>query len=362
LVKKALGKVTTDFPTQREVNVRKLAFVIFLLLVCNRPVQAQTSYYQGKTVTIVVGTLAGDLYDLYARAIALHIGKYIPGNPNVIVQNMPGAGHMIAANYVYNIAKPDGLTFAAINAGLYFEQLIRRAEVKFDWTKYTWIGNATKSPQVLYMRVDSPYKTIEDVRSAKESPKCGTTGTSNMGYFVPKLLEETIGAKFNVISGYQGGNEIDLAVERGEIQCRSLSSEAYFSREPFHTWRKNNFARVLAQGGKKRDERIPDAPTIYELMDKYNAPESGRRLSTALLASGDFHRPYLAPPNMRPEHVKVLREAFTKTMKDPGFLAEAKNKKLDIDPSSGEEVEALAREVMSQPPEVIERLKKLMGK
>ncbi len=342
--------------------MRKQTLVIFLLLVCNQPVQAQTPYYQGKTVTIVVGTMAGDLYDLYARAIALYMGKYIPGNPNVIVQNMPGAGHMIAANYVYNVAKPDGLTIAAINASLYFEQLIGRNEVKFDWTKYTWIGNATKSPQVLYMRVDSPYKTIEDVRSAKEVPKCGTTGTSNMGYFVPKLLEETVGAKFNVISGYQGGNEIDLAVERGEIQCRSLSSEAYFSREPFHTWRKNNFARVLAQGGKKRDERVPDAPTIHELMDKYKAPESGRRLATALLASGDFHRPYLGPPSMRPEHVNALREAFMKTVKDPAFLAETKNKKLDIDPSSGEEVEALAKEVMSQPPEVIERLKKLMGK
>jgi len=230
--------------------MRKVALVIFVLVICNPPVQAQTPYYQGKTVTIVVGTLAGDLYDLYARSIALHIGKYIPGNPNIIVQNMPGAGHMIAANYVYNIAKPDGLTIAAINASLYFEQLIGRAEVKFDWTKYTWIGNATKSPQVLYMRVDSPYKTIEDVRSAKEPPKCGTTGTSNMGYFVPKLLEETVGAKFNVISGYQGGNEIDLAVERGEIQCRSLSSEAYFSREPFHTC-----ARIILPECWRKEER-----------------------------------------------------------------------------------------------------------
>ncbi len=341
--------------------MRKLVSAVFLLLICNPSAQAQAPYYQGKTVTIVVGTIAGDLYDLYARAIALVMSKHIPGNPNIIVQNMPGAGQMIAANYIYNVAKPDGLTIGAINAGLYFEQLIGRPEVKFDWIKYTWIGNATKSPQVLYMRVDSPYKTIEDVRSAKEPPKCGTTGMSNMGYFVPKLLEETIAAKFNVVSGYQGGNEIDLAVERGEIQCRSLSSEAYFSREPFHTWRKNNFARILVQGGKKRDERVPDAPTIHELLNKYKAPELGQRLATALLASGDFHRPYLGPPSMRPEHVKVLREAFTKTVKDPAFLAEAKNKKLDIDPSSGEEVEALAKEVMSQPPEVIERLKKLMG-
>jgi tripartite-type tricarboxylate transporter receptor subunit TctC len=322
----------------------------------------QTPYYQGKTVTIIVGTGAGDLYDLYARAIALFMGKYLPGNPGIIVQNMPGAGHMIAANYIYTVAKPDGLTLGAINAGLYFEQLVGRAEVKFDWPKYTWVGNATKSPQVLYMRADSPFKTIDDVRSAKEPPKCGTTGTGNMGYLVPKLLEETVGAKFNVISGYQGGNEIDLAVERGEIQCRSLSTEAYFSREPFHTWRKNGFSRELVQGGRVRIENLAKVPTIFELMDKYKTPELGRRLASTLLASGDFHRPYLAPPKIRPELVKTLREAFNKTMKDPDFLAETKKKKLDIDPTTGEEVEILTKEVMSQPPEVVDRIKKMMGK
>jgi tripartite-type tricarboxylate transporter receptor subunit TctC len=324
--------------------------------------RAQTPYYQGKTVTIIVGTGAGDLYDLYARAIALYMGKYLPGNPNIIVQNMPGAGHMIATNYIYNVAKADGLTLGAVNAGLYFEQLIGRAEVKFDWVKFNWIGNATKSPQVLYMRADSPYKTIEDVRTAKEPPKCGTTGTGNMGYLVPKLLEETVGAKFNVISGYQGGNEIDLAVERGEIQCRSLSTEAYFSREPFLTWRKNSFSRELVQGGRVRIENLANVPTVFELMEKYKTPELGRRLASTLLASGDFHRPYLAPPKIRPDLVKILREAFTKTMKDPDFLAETRKKRLDIDPTTGEEVQALVKDVMNQPRDVIERLNTLMGK
>jgi tripartite-type tricarboxylate transporter receptor subunit TctC len=340
----------------------KLVVVVAFMLSMTSPGAAQTPYHQGKTVTVVVGTLAGDLYDLYARAIALFMGRYIPGNPNIIVQNMPGAGHMIAANYLYNVAKPDGLTLGAINAGLYFEQLVGRPEVKFDWAKYNWIGNATKSPQVLYMRADSPFKSIEDVRNAKEPPKCGTTGTSNMGYFVPKLLEETVGAKFNVVAGYQGGSEIDLAVERGEIQCRSLSTEAYFSREPFLSWRKNGFSRELTQGGRARIEKLPNTPTIFELMDKYKTPEQGRRLATALLASGEFHRPYLAPPNMRPEHVKILREAFNKTMKDAEFLAETKRKRLDMDPTTGEEVEALAKEVMSQPKEVVDKLRQLMVK
>jgi tripartite-type tricarboxylate transporter receptor subunit TctC len=339
----------------------KIIFLVAFIVLTVLPVKAQTPY-QGKTITIIVGTVAGDLYDLYARAIALFMGRYIPGSPNVIVQNMPGAGHMIAANYLYNVAKPDGLTMGAINAGLYFEQLIGRAEVKFDWTQYNWIGNATKSPQVLYMRADSPYKTIDDVRNAKEPPKCGTTGTGNMGYLVPKLLEETVGAKFNVVPGYQGGSEIDLAVERGEIQCRSLSTEAYFSREPFLTWRKNGFSRELVQGGRARIEKLPDTPTVFELMDKYKTSAQGRRLAAALLASGEFHRPYLAPPKVPPEQVKILRDAFNKTMKDPEFLAETKKKRLDIDPTTGEEVQALTKDVMNQPPEVIERLKKMMAK
>lgn len=340
--------------------------VILLCLALNLtvvfPSHGQTPYFQGKTVTIIVGTVAGDLYDLYARAIAIFMGKYLPGNPNIIVQNMPGAGHMIAANYLYNVAKADGLTLGAINAGLYFEQLVGRGEVKFDWTKFNWIGNATKSPQVLYMRADTPFKSIEDVRNAKEPPKCGTTGMSNMGYFVPKLLEETVGARFNVVAGYQGGNEIDLGVERGEIVCRSLSTEAYFSREPFLTWRRNGFSRELIQGGKVRLEKLANVPTVYELMDKYKTTETGRRLATALLASGEFHRPYMAPPKIRPEVVKMLRDAFTKTMKDPDFLAETKKKRLDMDPTTGEEVQALATEVMSQPQDVVDKLKKLMGR
>lgn len=342
--------------------IKVITCTMLVFLVAASSGRAQAPNFQGKTVTIIVGTGAGDLYDLYARAIALFMGRYLPGNPNIIVQNMPGAGHMIAANYIYTVAKPDGLTLGAINAGLYFEQLVGRSEVKFDWTKYTWVGNATKSPQVLYMRADSPFKTIEDVRNAKEPPKCGTTGTGNMGYLVPKLLEETVGAKFNVISGYQGGNEIDIAVERGEIQCRSLSTEAYFSREPFLSWRKNNFSRELAQGGRVRLEKLANVPTIFELMEKYKTPDLGRRLATTLLASGDFHRPYLAPPKIRPELVRTIRDAFNKTMKDPDFLVETKKKRLDIDPTTGDEVEALTKEVMSQPPEVVERIKKMMGK
>ena len=176
--------------------MKRMISAIFLFLLTWSPaVEAQAPFYQGKTITFITGSPAGDLFDLYVRTVGQFLVKHIPGNPDVIVQNMPGAGHIIAANYVYNIAKPDGLTLAGTLATLYIDQLIGQPEVKYDWAKFTWIGNAGKSPMLLYMRADSPYKTIDEVRNAKEPPKCGTTGISNSGYVVPKLLEETIGGK-----------------------------------------------------------------------------------------------------------------------------------------------------------------------
>lgn len=325
------------------------------------PVFAQTPFYQGKTINIIVGTKAGDVYDLYARAIAQFIPKYIPGNPTIIAQNIAGAGSLIAANHVYNIGKPDGLTLGAIFPALYFDQLTGRQEVKFDWTKFNWIGSPVVSNHFIYMRADTPYRTIDDVRTAKEPPKCGSTGTASTGYYMPKLFEEVIGAKFNIITGYQAGGDIDLAVERGEVVCRSFTITAYFAREPFHTWRKKGFVRELFQTGKKRDPRLPNVPTIYELMDKYKTPESGRRLATVILAAGDVGRPYVTPPGVPADRIKILRDAFTKTMNDPGFKAEAEKRMLELDPVSGEELETLANEVIAQPPEIIERMKKVLG-
>jgi tripartite-type tricarboxylate transporter receptor subunit TctC len=325
------------------------------------PAGAQTSYYQGKTITIITGSQAGDLFDIYTRMIATHMGKNIPGNPNIVVQNMTGAGHIVAANFVYTVAKPDGLTLLAPNPNLYIDQLIGRPEIKFDWAKFAWIGNASRTTDLLYMRSDTPFKTMEDVRDAKEPPKCGATGTGTTGYMVPKLLEETIGAKFNVITGYKGGNEVDLAVERGEVQCRAFSTTAFFGREPFHTWRKAGFVRAIVQLGQKRDGRLADVQTLNELMEKYKTPEIGRRVAMLVTASEIFQRPYMGPPGMRAEHVKVLREAFQKTLKDPAFLEEVKSKKLDAEYTSGEEMETLAKEMMSQRPETIERLRKVLG-
>ena len=341
---------------------RASLFLSLILFALGTRAWAQSPYYQGKTIIIITGSQAGDLYDIYARMIATQMGKHIPGTPGILVQNMTGAGHIVAANFVYTVAKPDGLTLLAPNPNLYIDQLIGRPEIKFDWAKFQWLGNASRTTDLLYMRSDAPFKTIEDVRNAKEPPRCGATGTGTTGYMVPRLLEETIGAKFNIVTGYKGGNEVDLAVERGEIQCRAFSVTAFFGREPFHTWRKTNFVRAIIQLGAKRDSRLADVPTLNELMEKYKTPEIGRRVAMLVTASEIFQRPYMGPPGMRPEHVTILRDAFQKTLNDPAFLEEVKIKKLDAEYTSGEEMEALAKEMMSQRADIIERLKKVLGK
>ena len=322
---------------------------------------AQSSFYRGKTIRLIRGGQPGDLYDLWARLIASHMGNHIPGNPVMIVQNMPGAGSVIAANYVYGVAKPDGLTIGALNPAIYMDQLASRKEVQFNWAKFIWLGTPEQTDFLLFMRGDSPYKYIDDIRKAAEPPRCGSSGTGSPQYHIPKLLEEILGAKFNLVTGYQGASDIDLAAERGEILCRIITVAAFFGREPFLTWGKNGFVRPLVQTGRKRDPLLPDAPTIYELMDRYKTPEAGRRLATVILAPSVFGRPMVASPGTPLDRVKILREAWNRTLKDPELLAEAKRRDWPVSPVAGEELESLAKEVVSQPAEVIQRLKKLLG-
>ena len=322
---------------------------------------AQSPFYQGKTITIIVGTKAGDVYDLYPRLVAEFMPKFIPGGPNIIIQNVAGAASLIAANQVYSVSKPDGLTLGAIYPALYFEQLTKRPEVKFDWPKFNWIGSTVSSNSLMYMRSDTPYRTIEDVLTASTPPKCGATGVTSTAFYMPKLLEDAIGTKFDIVSGYQAGQDIDLAVERGEVMCRAFTINAYFSREPFISWRKRNFVRVLYQTGSKRDARLKDVPLLNDLMDKYKTTESVRRLAKVVLASDEFGRPIVAPPGVPTDRLKILRDAFNKTVNDPTFLAQAEKRRLDLDPATGEELEALAKEVMTATPDIVEKVKKILG-
>ena len=336
---------------------------VALFLPWNSPVGAeQEAFYQGKTIKIIVGFTSGGFYDRWSRLLARFVPKYLPGHPEMIVQNMPGAGGMIAANNIYNVAKPDGLSIAMLSYGLYLDQLVGRKEVQYDVRKLNWIGSPERSEVLIYMRSDAPFKTIEDIRNAPTPPKCGSTGTAGTDYILARLLEDTLGAKIETVLGYPGGSEIDLAVEKGEVQCRGLTAAPYFGREPFISWRKRNFVNVLIYGGLKRDPRIPDTPTIYEIFDKEKTSEESRRVADVILRGGDFGRPWVMPPETPPEIVTTMRAAYANAMADQALLDEAKKAKFEVEFVSGEDLQKLAETMISQPPGVIARVKKLLAR
>jgi tripartite-type tricarboxylate transporter receptor subunit TctC len=339
----------------------------FYLLVGSRELVADIAYaqnpsfYQGKTIRIIVGSDSGGLYDLWARLFAKHMPKHIPGNPNMIVQNMPGAGGLAATNYLYGLTKADGLTLGMFQAHRYMQQLTGVEEVKFDMRKFNWIGTMEKTEVMFFVRADAPYKSFDDVLKSGAPLRCGATGSTDGTYLLAKIFEETLRAKFNLVVGYQSGNAIDLAMEKGEVICRGMIVTGHFSREPFITWHNKAFDRHLAQSGEKRDPRMAEVPTIGELMDKYKTADVSRRVAQVILAGNEYGRPMVAPPGVPADRVRILREAYSRALKDSQLVAEAKQSKLEIEPASGEELQALTERIMNQPAEVIERVKRLVG-
>jgi len=345
--------------------MRKTVFRILFFLLSSAclvsSVLAQAEpFYKGKTVRIIVGFTPGGLYDRWGRLLARYMPRYLPGNPEMMVQNMPGAGSLVAANYVYTQAKPDGLTMGMPVDSFYMDQVVGRKEVRFDAKKFYFIGSPERHTQILYVRADSPYRSMDDLRTVAQPLKCGSTGTSSSTYYLPRLLEEILGVKIAIVTGYPGASEIDLAVEKGEIACRGGSVASHFAREPFITWHKKGFDRHLIQSGRRRDPRASEAPTIDEVFEKYNTSEEIRRATGVLLRGGEFGRPMIAPPGTPPERVKILRDTYAMAMKDAELLAEARRGRMDPEFVSGEELQGLAKEILEQPPGVIERVKRIL--
>ncbi len=337
------------------------AFLFVLVATNAKPAAAQSDYYQGKTLTYVVGLLAGDSTDLWARAVTRNMVKHIPGHPNVVVQNMPGAGGLIAANYIYGVVKPDGLTMGSVSAGHYFHQLAGRKEAQFDWRRFTWVGSSARHEYLLVMRADAPYKSIEDIRNASEPPKCSSTAPGSASHMTLKMLEEGLGVKFNIVTGYRGGQEQDLAIERGEVQCRGVTTAAFLGRGPMQGWVKKGFLRVLLQTPRKRNPKLPEVPTVYEFMDRFRTADANRRVALALLGTDNFGNfPTVATRGIAADRVKILREAYAKALKEPDLLEEARKRSWEVDYISGEELEGLAREVIDQPRDIVQRIRELL--
>jgi len=303
--------------------------------------------FSGKTVTIIVGYKPGGGYDATARLLARHLTKHLPGNPTVIVQNMPGANSVIAANHVYNVAKPDGLTIGTFNRNLPIAQLTGVSGVKYDITKFAWIGSAANESTILAIRADLPYKSFEELRKAKEPVVIGSTGPGANTHDFPLLLKDLVGVNLKIVSGYSSSADIMLAVERKEVDGRAGS---FTSLRPFierGLVRPIVRARTTEPGIEKLpvDESFAPNPRAKAIMALRSAPEQ-------------VARPYVMPPKTPAGIVKVMREAFAKTIDDPELVAEGKKTKMDLEFTPGDQAQKILVEVMHQPKDIVQEFAK----
>lgn len=301
-------------------------------------------YYEGKVITIIVGYGAGGGYDRVARLLAKHLPKHIPGNPSVIVENMPGADSMIAANHLYNKAAPDGLTIGTFNRGLGFAQLFKSQAARFDLTKYSWIGSAASEGTVLLIRTDLPSKTIQDLMKSKETLILGNTGPADSSGAFATLVSEALGIKLKNIT-YPSGSDVMLAIERKEVDGRGGT---FSSNWPFID---RGLVRAVVRG-RVMDEGMENIPLDEDL----TADPKWKKVLAARSVPDKIGRPFVAPPKTPDEIMGILRDAFAKASKDPELIAEAKKTNLSIEYTPAAETLKILDELLNQPPEVANEL------
>jgi tripartite-type tricarboxylate transporter receptor subunit TctC len=307
-------------------------------------------FYRGKQVKIVVGFTAGGSSSLYAQGLARHMGKYIAGNPTLIVQHMPGGGGLVAANYIYNNAARDGSEFAITSRTAALEPLLGNQNARFDALKFNWLGNANIENSVCISWHTAPAATLQDVFSKELI--VGGVGPAAQEVMFPKSFNRLLGTKFKIITGYPGSTEILLAMERGEIHGFCGIGWTFVKLRKSE-WVRDKKINVLFQMALKKHPDIPDVPAIQD----FAKTEEDRQVIEFLFAPQDMGRPFFAPPGVPEARVQVLREAFAKTLADPKFLEEAEKQGIEVQLVRGEEIQKLLERIYGAPQRVIERAK-----
>jgi|SRR5688572_8313898 tripartite-type tricarboxylate transporter receptor subunit TctC len=325
------------------------------------PADAQENFYKGKTVNLVVGYGTGGGYDVYARLVAKHMARFIPGNPTVVVQNMPGAGSLRAVNYIYNVAPKDGTAFAMFSSSMPVRSILGgNKSVQFDSLKLTWLGSSSSfagDAYLLAVRTDAPSNTIDAIRRAEGSSLLviGSSGPGSSSYDIPAVLRDTIGLRYKMVSGYPGSADLFLAMERNETHARMVNLTGLKAVRA--DWLKPGSPyKILVQFGRKtRIADLPNVPTAQELA--LNA--SARELINLVEIPFELSRPFAAPPGVPAERAKILQTAFRDAHRDPQLIAEARNLDLDISPIGPDEVLAALKNVDKADPNHLEYLRKL---
>jgi tripartite-type tricarboxylate transporter receptor subunit TctC len=316
---------------------------------------SQEAFYKDKVIRIIVATAAGGGYDLYTRTMARHLRKYIPGEPTIAVENMPGAGHLIGANYVYRVAKPDGLTMGHFIGTLFLQQLLGKPGVEFDAVKFNFIGVPAQDNYMIGLSKTTGITSMEQWLASKRVVKIGGIGAGSATDDIPKVLAATIGLPLQVVAGYKGTSEVRLAFNSGEIEGICNAWESFKS-----TWRKEleaNEVALVLQAIPTRHREVPNVPLA---IDYAKTDEAKRMIRSVIHTIAPTVRPYVLPPGTPKDRVETLRRAFVSTMKDPDFLAEAAKAKLDINPLDGATLETNVKEVFNLDAALIPQLKEIL--
>ncbi len=335
----------------------RLALTVLLALVAvggHRLAESQ-SFYEGKTVRVIVGLAPGGGFDTYARVIARHMGKHVPGNPTFVVENMTGAGSLISANHVYKVAKPDGLTIGKFNGSLMLGQVLGQPGVEFDARKFEFIGAAVKEDVVCSLTKAGGVTSVEKWAASKTPVKLGGVAPGASPDNSARVLRAVLGLPIQVVSGYRGTAEIRLAVDGGELAGACWSWESMRS-----TWRAALEAGDVVPVVQATGKPFADLPNVPLAINLAKSDEGRRLIQVGLQNTGAFARPFVVPPGTPKDRVETLRRAFRDTLKDPGFLAEAEKAKLTLDPVTGEELEKMVAELFTLDPALVARLKDLL--
>jgi tripartite-type tricarboxylate transporter receptor subunit TctC len=311
-------------------------------------------FYRGKSITMLIGYTSGGGYDIYARVLSRHMGRHLPGNPSIVPQNMPGAGSLRLANFLYNAAPRDGTSIGMIGRGLAAEPLIGTSATQYDGRKFTWLGSGSDQVSLCVTWHSSPVKTWDDMR-AKPFSVAGEGSGSDPDIFAV-VLKNLMGVRLRLVSGYPGGPEMNLAMERGEVdgRCGWSWTSIKITRPD---WLDNRRINLLVQMALQKNADIPQVPLIMDLADT----DRERQILRLVLSHQQMGWPFVAPPGLSAERAQALRRAFDETMKDPEFLAEAKERQLEVNPMSGPAIDKLVGELYQTPPDVIAATKKVIA-
>lgn len=312
-------------------------------------------FYEGKAIRVIVGTSPGGGYDTYTRLIARHFSKYIPGNPTIIVDNMPGAGGLVAANHLFKVAKPDGLTIGHFVGGQFLQQLLAKPGIEFDALKFEYIGVPAQDNFVFGVARATGITSMEQWFASKTAVKFGAIATGDGTYDTPKVVEVALGLPIQIVSGYKGTAPIRLAFNSGEVGGLSNSWQSFRS-----TWRKELETGELMIVLQLSAKPHPDLPKVPLAMNLAKTDESRKLIQAVAQAHGAAVRPYVLPPGTPRDRVEILRKGFMEAVKDPELLNEAGKANLEINPGSGEDLERNVKELLRLEPSLVTRLKDIL--